>query len=83
MNRAAPIGNNDRLLILAFQQLIVAVDLISFLRSIEIAFGLNEGGLHEGCAHIFEIQAKASDGCRIHLNPHRGFLPASDAHQAA
>ena len=79
--RAVVIGDDDLLKILAGEELIVRVDLIILMRTVEIALGGVEAGLLQRRANVLEIDAIGRQRGGIHLHADGGFLSAADTDQ--
>ena len=80
--RAVVIGDDDWLVILAGQELIVGVDLISLLRPVEIALGLVDAGRLQRGAHVLQIDTVGRKRRGVRLNAHGRLLAAADADQS-
>ncbi len=80
--RAIAIGDHDRSVVLAGDELIVGIDLVVLARAVEVALGGVDAGLGDGGAQILQIDAVGRERRRVGLNAHRGLLAAADADQA-
>ena len=80
--RAVAVGNHNLAIIVAGYQLIVGVDLIILMRSVEVSLGGIDAGLRERRAQVFKVESVRRQRSRIGLNAHGRLLPAADAHQA-
>ena len=70
--RAVSIGDHQRAIIFAGEKLVIGVDFVGLLRSVEIALGLVDTGLLQAGANIVKVG----------LDADRRFLAAADAHQS-
>ena len=77
--RAVAIGDDQRPVVLARQELIVRADDRSPSRAVERALGLIDVGGSHHRAQVFKGQSVGGQGSRVGLNPHGRPLPAADA----
>ncbi len=80
--RAVPVGDDQRTVAVAREQLIVGADRVGLIGTVEIAFGLVDVRRGDRGADVFEGQPVRRDRRRIDLNPDRGLLAAADADEA-
>ena len=80
--RAVAVGDHQRRVVGAGEQLVVGADLVGLVRAVEAALGLVDVGGDDGAAQVLQVQAVGSQHGGVGLNAHRRLLAAADAHQA-
>ena len=75
-------SDDDRLVLVAREKLIISADGVRLARPIDHALRLIHIGLRHGRANIFQAQPVRGERRRVHLNPHRGLLSATNGNQS-
>ncbi len=76
--RAVAIGDDDRLVVRAGEDLVVRPDAVALLRSLQIALGLIGIRRRQSAAQILEAQSVRGQSSGIGLHTHGGLLSAAD-----
>src|SRR6185436_1267810 len=79
--RTISISDDNLAVVFVGKYLIVGVDLIRLLWSIEVAFGLVDTRLLKRRPYVFETEPVRRERSWIRLNAHRRLLPAADTHE--
>ncbi len=79
---AVAIGDDDRLVVGAREQLVVGVDGVRLARAVERALGLVDVGGGESGAQVFKAEVVSGELRGIGLDAHGGLLAAGDGDQA-
>ena len=79
--RAVSIGDHQRAIIFAGEKLVIGVDFVGLLRSVEIALGLVDTGLLQAGANVVKVDAVGGKRGGIGLNADRRFLATGNTHQ--
>src|SRR6185295_13881224 len=80
--RAVAVGDDERAVVVAGQELVVGGDRVRQARAVEVALGLVDVGGGDRGADVVEVQTVGREQGGIGLDAHRRLLPAADAHQA-
>ena len=73
------VGDHDLLKIGSGEELVVRLNLVVLLRTVEVPDGLIEAGLLQSRAHILEVDTVRRQSGWIDAYADGGFLPATDA----